>query len=511
MLRSKRFIAITPEQGQLLPTFTSDLVEESHLARAVNEIVDTLDLKKLYCKYSTEGGITYHPKPLLKVLFYAYAEGVRSSRRISKACKENVVYFYLSGNYKPDHRTISDFRKNNIDLLKIFFKQIVQICYHLKMVSIGRISIDGTKVKAVASNDNVICRDKLEKELKKIESEINQMFNEAEAIDKKEDEAFGTGSTGDELPAKLQKSRHRKEKIKKLIAKLDEYGVDKLNQVEPEARFMKNHGRRDMCFNAQAATENQIVIACNLNNDQNDLDQASEIINELEELASELLNKNESPLDGVKTALDAGYDSGKTLQRLGKAKVDGYVAHHLVHARAKEKSGKIAPQPFAKDKFKYNADENCYKCPAGEKLFPIKKKTEKKKTYTRHDIIYKTNACLNCALQSKCTTSKTGCRQVSRYLEYDPLREKMDKKMSTAEGKAAMKHRFKDIEPTFGQIKQAILRHNPFLLRGTKKAKGEFTLCCTVHNIKKIKNYLLSDKNNYNIKQLAKIKIEMVA
>jgi hypothetical protein len=274
---------------------------------------------------------------------------------------------------------------------------------------------------------------------------------------------------------------------------------------------MKNHGRHDLCYNAQAATENQVVIVCNLNNAPNDLDQAPAIIAELETLARELRNTGEAPLAGVVAGLDAGYDSGKTLQRLEQAQMDGYVAHHLVHIRTKEQQGEIAPRLFAKDKFQYNAAEDCYKCPVGEKLLPVEKRTEKKKSYERHDVIYKTAACLNCVSQRECTNSKSGCRQVSRYLEYDPLRTEMDKKMNTAQGKVIMRQRFKDIEPTFGQLKQAILRHNPFLLRGTKKAKGEFTLCCTAHNIKKIRNYLLSDKNDYDIKYFANIQLMTAA
>ena len=509
MQKSKRFKTCQPEQGELLPTYTSDLVPEDHLARVVNDVVDLLNLECLYSKYSIEGGSTYHPKPLLKILFYTYADGTRSSRRIAKMCRENLVYFYLGGGYKPDHRTVNDFRKNNLDTLKTLFNQIVKICFELKMISIGRISIDGTKVKAQASNNNVICRDKLQEELNRIEVEISQMFDEAEAIDKQEDNDFGAERTGEELPTELQNARQRKEKIKEQIALLDEHDVDKLNPVEPEARFMKTHGRRDLCFNGQIATENQVVLACNLNNATNDLDQVEPIVEDLEEIARDLLGKQEHPLEGVKGITDAGYDSGKTMQYFEKAKIDGYVANHLNHVRAREERGEIAARPFHKDKFKYISDEDCYQCPAGAKLFPVKKKTEKKKSYTRHDVVYKTDACLSCEFQNKCTTSKTGCRQVSRYLEYDSFREAMDRKMKTDAGKAEMRHRFKDVEPTFGQIKEGIFRRNPFLLRGEEKAKGEFTLSCAVHNIKKIKIYLLSDDNNYNFKDIAKIKAQM--
>jgi hypothetical protein len=142
------------------------------------------------------------------------------------------------------------------------------------MVTIGQIAIDGTKVKAVASNDNVITRDELAVGLQKIETQINQIFNEAEAIDNQEDKAFGPACTGEELPPELQQAQQRQPQIQELMAQLDEQGVTKMNPAEPEARFMRQHGRHELGYNAPVATENQVVLTCHLNNDQNDLDQA---------------------------------------------------------------------------------------------------------------------------------------------------------------------------------------------------------------------------------------------
>jgi len=507
MLNRKRFFNSASEQGQLLPTYTSDLVPEDHLARVINEVVDVLDLTPLYQKYSSEGGKTYHPKPMLKILFYAYAEGIRSSRKISKACRENFVFIYLSAGYKPDHRTISDFRKNNINIVKQLFKQIVKLCYQLGMITIGKISIDGTKIKANASNNNVIRKDDLEKELTNIEEQISQMFTEAESVDKQEDITYGVDKTGEELPDDLQKTQARKRKIKELLAELDKQGVDKMNLHEPEARFMKHHGRIELSYNAQAVTENQVIIAYNLNNNEVDKDQLEPLIDELEETASELLEKDEYPLENVKAATDAGYNSGKNLKRLNKAKIDAYIPSELSRVQAKERHGEIPPRRFTKDKFRYHEKGNYYECPTGKKLLPVGKRTVKLETYTRDEVVYKGQACHQCPYQKDCTTSKTGYRQVSRFSDYDRLREQMDQKLKTEIGKAMLKYRLKDIEPTFAQIKQAVFGHSPFLLSGVRKTNGEFGLSCIVHNIKKIRTYLISTNNNTILADIATLKL----
>lgn len=478
------------EQGSLLPVYSSDLVPEDHLARAIGEIVDSLDLSKLYHKYSWEGGASFHPKCMFKILTYAYSQGDRSSRQIQKLCQENFVYMFLGSGIKPNFRTISEFRRKNLDILKDIFKQIVHICYKLGMVTVGKISIDGTKIKANASNGNIVNKDDLEKELKEIEKEISAILAEAESVDNQEDSQFGSDKTGNELPEKLQKTQDRKQEIMSLLKQLEEKEIEKMSLTDANSRFMKSHGRLQLSYNAQCATENQVILSCNLNNQEDDTDQLEPMIIELEEMATELTNKKDYPLENSIVVTDSGYDSGKNLPLLKERKIDGYVSNPQGKVRAKEKRGDIAPRPFSKDKFTYHSEENYYECPAGQRLDFTNKQKNKKATYTQTKLIYKGKACHQCSSQKECTTSKKGYRQITRFEEYDHFREKMDEKIATPTGKAIMINRFVDVEPTFGQLKQAVFRFNPFLLRGNIKVKGEFRLACIVHNLKKIANYL---------------------
>ena len=507
MLNTKRFKKHhSSDQGQLLPTYPSDLVAEDHLARVVSEIVDRLDLTELYQKFSWEGGASFHPKAMVRTLFYAYSQGERSSRRIQKQCQDNFVYLYLSCGVKPDFRTISEFRRKHFDILKNIFKQIVQLCYKLGMITIGKISLDGTKIKANAADRKIIDKDKLAAELAEIERQISQILAEAEATDIQEDAAYGETKTGDELPDQLQQAQQRQQQIKQLLAELEREQANKLSTTDQHARFMKDHGRIRLCYNAQCATENQVILAYDVTNDEDDRAQLIPIVAELEQLATQLTGKDDHPLEDVKVITDAGYESGTNLQHLDKRAIDSYVASQFARVRAKERKGEIPPRLFSKDKFSYHADGDYYQCPAGQKL-PYHRTTKVKgKTATLTARYYKGTNCPSCAFQQQCATSKTRYRQITRYVEYDPYREQIDQKLQTAEGKAMMRHRATDVEPVFGQMKQNIFRRDSFLVRGTQKVKGEFCLGCIAHNINKIASHLRAANNSDNLADIVNMR-----
>jgi transposase len=315
-LNAKRFKSSASEQGELLPTYPSDLVAEDHLARIISDVVESMDLSSLYAKYGWEGGEAFHPKAMLRVMFYGYSQGLRSSRRISQACRENFVFMYLSGGQRPDFRTISLFRQNHLDLLKELFKQIVHICYHLGMISLGQICLDGTKVKANASDKTVAKKDKLQKELARIEEEISQIFSEAATVDSQEDIEFGKDSCEHEIPKELLQKKTRQKEIKELLAFLEEKDLEKISLTDEDSRFMRNHGRIELCYNGQCATENQVILTYDLTDNASDKGELIPMVKELEELSVELFGKEEYPLEDSKVLTDAGYNSGENLSYL---------------------------------------------------------------------------------------------------------------------------------------------------------------------------------------------------
>ena len=150
-------------QLQLLPPDLSDLVSKDHIARLINHSVDKIDLSFIENQYSENGQKAYDPRMLLKVLVYGYVSGTRSSRKLSDRLKEDIVFMWLSGRQEPDFRTISDFRKDKLKDFKKIFEQVLDTCFALGLVRVGKVSIDGTKILASASRNKAIYRKHLAK------------------------------------------------------------------------------------------------------------------------------------------------------------------------------------------------------------------------------------------------------------------------------------------------------------------------------------------------------------
>ena len=192
---------------------------------------------------------------MLKILFYAYASGIFSSRKIAKAVRENVVFIYLAAWQRPNFRTINNFRKNNLKELGDLFVQIVHICQNLKMIKLGHISIDSSRFKANAADRRTYDR-------KRIKREMKRLLDQAEKEDQEEDALFGPDKTGDELPKEIRKRKHRIEKLEEIRKQLDEEGKEKLNSTDPDAVFMKTTAGIKTAYNAQTAVDEKCSSYC---------------------------------------------------------------------------------------------------------------------------------------------------------------------------------------------------------------------------------------------------------
>jgi len=213
-----KFKPYRKDQYYLLPPNLEDYVPEGHMTRLIYEIVEGLDTSQIESKYSELGQNTYHPKILLKLLFYGYATGVRSGRKIAARCESDTAYMYLSEMYRPDFRTINDFRKNNLKEIEGYFVEIIRLCKELGMIKIGEISIDGTKMKANASAMKTLALASYQEWLNNIEQEIKEILKEAEETDQREDSIYGK-NRGDELPEGIRVKEALKTKIKEVLTK----------------------------------------------------------------------------------------------------------------------------------------------------------------------------------------------------------------------------------------------------------------------------------------------------
>lgn len=475
-----KFKSQSSDQMFLLPPTLDDLVPQDALARVVSEVVEELDLTLLYHKYSLDGRPAYHPKMMLKVLFYAYANGIRSSRKIEQRLQQDTHFMYLAGMETPDHRTISDFRKHNIDLLKALFKQIVLLCVELGMVSVGHIAIDGSKIKASASKKQSKDADSLQQEIEKLEQEISAVFTEAEQIDQAEDQQFGKEQRGDELPDEIQDKVKRLQRLKQAKQLLEQRGWNKINLTDNDGCFMQMPAKLEVCYNAQAAvdSDHQVIIANDVVTEANDQRQFVPMYEQAVD------NVNKTP-DEV--SADCGYANHLNYKYMQLHVKDAYVPP-AQKSYKNQSADQTAPNDYTKDKFSYDAENDLYRCPEGHQLSYFYTKAE-------HDIsmrIYRSNDCSNCPAHELCfrQCNKSKQRTLKIY-ETDGYINQIRQKLKTDFGKQKYCKRLATVEPTFGNMKFN-LGFDHFLLRGHNKVRGEFDLMCIAHNLNKIHTYKLA-------------------
>jgi transposase len=237
----KTFRPYQPDQLLLLPPSIQEWLPEGHLARFVSEVVDALDLSAIEDRYVEERGYPpYHPRMMTKLLVYGYCSGTYSSRRIAAKLVDDVAYRYLAAENRPDFRTISDFRKEHGAALAGLFEQVLKLCRKAGLVKLGRVAVDGTKIKANASKHKAMSYERMQSKSQDLAREVREMLERAEQTDREEDERYGPDRSGDELPEELQRRETRLKKIREAMAEL-----------EAEAR---EQAKRD----AEAAQERQV-------------------------------------------------------------------------------------------------------------------------------------------------------------------------------------------------------------------------------------------------------------
>ncbi len=302
----KTFRSYDPDQVLLMPPSLHDWLPEDHLAHFVSELVDeVLDLSPFLASYTEARGFPpYDPRLMLKILIYGYTTGVRSSRKIEARCHEDVAFRFLSGNAAPDFRSIARFRKRHLSALEGLFLQALTLCQEAGMVRMGRVALDGTKVKANASRHKAMSYSRMGETEARLRAEVEAMLGEAERVDAEEDQAHGVDNRGGDLQGELARRESRLAKIRKAKEDLEQHAKDQAegkerarnreagkpedeveqaaqraaesavpppkaqrNFTDPDARIMKTaDGSFHYCYNPQAVVDedNQIIVATDL-------------------------------------------------------------------------------------------------------------------------------------------------------------------------------------------------------------------------------------------------------
>lgn len=489
-------------QSWLFPPCISDFIPEDHICNLVVAVVSCIDVSEIEEKYRDQPGNPAYPRRmLLRLLVQAAIDGVWSSRKIDKLAHENVIYLYLSGNEKPDFRTLCNFRRDNKELIEAVFKETVTVARDLRILKLGHLATDGTKIKANASNDHTLSEDELK--------EIRRIIERGIEIDAEEDKLYGD-KRGDELPPELdtqeklrkkikeleesrggklkraakkiieqhalgdeQKRARVKDKLERAEYELKESGQNVVSLTDPEARFMKNKKERiELSYNPQITADHDsgIIVANDVTQECTDHHQLQPQVEKTEETVGELP-------DDTKLSFDNGYSSGANLRYLEEKGLDGYIPDSK---QAQEHKGKNPKDwPFSKDKFDYDEDKDLFLCPNGE-ILSRKGEYEYngKSVYT----YYGAN-CAECPFRSECAGE--GKKRTITSDGYEAERRRMTAKMRSEAGKAEYKKRSETVEWIFGNIKQN-MKFREFLTRGIEKVRVEHNLACTAHNLKVI-------------------------
>lgn len=481
------YIQSYKEQDWLLPPSIEELIPEDHICFLIEALVDSMDFSSFDLKYAGAGHPAYHPRILLKILLMGVMDRVRSSRRLAKNARENIVYIYLSEKLTPDFRTISDFRKDNPKIVKEAFRYTVELGKQEGLLDLSHLSTDGSKIKANASNSKVLTKEELEFLLRFVDEELEEWAKQ----DIKENDIFGSLRGFDQLPGKSKKAvqkaaKHYASKLRErgdvfkdeIKGKLEQAFEEskksdskKTSTTAPDSRFMRNgKGNLELSYNAQITVDNKGYILSNdVCQDPIDTYQLEPQVLQVEE------NVGKLPI-GATWGFDAGYYDGVNLKFLSDKKIDGYIPG----------TDKKMVTPYDRSQFEYDMETDEYICPEKKRLTFRGNHLDRKKKKTVR--IYMGKECVGCKVQSKCTRSKNGIRHINTF-PYELHRNSMREKMKTPEAKEIYALRSRTVEPVFGDIKENKGLRS-FLTRGLERVKVEFNLVCIARNLKKLQGHL---------------------
>ncbi len=286
-----------PEEFKGRKLFTEnvfDLLPDDHDCFIYEDIFSQIDTKAIEEKYSVLGQNAYHPKQNVAIMIYAYSQGIYSSRKIEKKCREDLGFMYISHMNCPNFRVLADFRKKNLAFFSECFKKTVTMAKSLGMVSLGHVAVDGSKFFADTSKHKAASYSHLKANEKKLKREIEELIKKADDIDAAEDKIYHNG-TGYSIPDDLKIKEKRLEKIKKIKKELEDREekenpgkeIDPKKQIsyaDTDARIMKKGKDFAYCYNAQISVDekSQIIVGQHLTQNANDKKELERAIDEIE-------------------------------------------------------------------------------------------------------------------------------------------------------------------------------------------------------------------------------------
>jgi transposase len=464
-------------QGEMWGPSPDLALPAGHLARAIDEIMDKLGLERCNRKHEhTPGEAAYDVRAMVKILIYAYARGITSSREMARQCEENIAFQFLTRGDCPDFRTIALFRRKKRHLLRWVFKKTVALARQMDMARLGLVALDSVKLPANASAGKKMTGAEINEELRRLDEYLGKVA----ASDLKEDGQYGPGQRGDELPAGMQDAQQRKQKLETALEVLKERQASAKREppknvsiVDPEAPWVKKSGKLVRGYSGQVAAdaEHQVIVAVKATVESVDSEQLNSMLQEVEKTTGKAPER---------LVADSGYYTDDAVLEASKSKTDCLVPDSETAAELNNpKRGEKEKAAYRTRRFTYDEANDEFTCPQGKKLpfFRNHNGSRPKKVYRCAD-------CHNCPFRAQCTDHASGYRSLEMRADHEEVR-RIRQKPKTESGKALYKKRKAIIEPIFGRW-----QHNwgvrRLRLRGLAGFSVELHLLAIAHNLTKL-------------------------
>lgn len=503
----RRNVVFKEQQGHqvvLFPSSIGDRIPQGHAVRLVDRVVDELNIDRIISTYKGGGTSSYHPRMLLKVLFYAYLNNIYSCRRIAKALEENIHFMWLSGDSTPDFRTINDFRSRRLkNQVQELFAEVVRLMHRLEYVSLETQYVDGTKIESASGRYTFVWRGSVEKNKAKLEAKIRGVLCDISQAIRQDRNA-----PAERPPEKVDAERLREEirQLNERVAELDKQAqkqVKKLAQehlprlekyedqlqklgernsyskTDEDATFMRmkedhmNNGQLKPAYNVQISTENQLITNFSLHQRPGD---TATLIPHLKQFQAHYQKQS------TEVVADSGYGSEQNYSWLEENQLEAFIKYNYFHQEQKKK---YQHNPFLAQNLYYNEQQDFYVCPMGqhlEKVGQYKRKTEL--GYVSTVSSYAARRCQGCPLRGQCFKGK-GKRIIEVNHRLQRLKAKARERLLSQQGVYHRKQRAIEPEAVFGQVKSNN-HFTRFRLRTLAKAEVDFGLAAVAHNLRKL-------------------------
>ena len=453
-------------QTLLFPERLEDYIGPENPVRFLDAFVGSLPLHVLgfaKAQVAATGRPPYDPAALLKLYLYGYLHRIRSSRLLEAECQRNVEVIWLLGKLVPDHKTIADFRKDNLQPLRAVSRQFTLLCRQLKLFGGELLAVDGSKFGAVNARDQNYNAARLEELIARADARLAEYLEQLDGADAAEPATESLDQT--QLAAKIAALREKQEWHKELLAQLQDGEEKQISVSDPDTRKMPTAHGTIVGYNAQVAVDakHKLIAAEDVTNQVTDYQQLANVA---------IAAKANLEVKAAEVLADAGYYNAAEVDRCAEQGLTAYIPKA-------DTSANTARGLYGKSRFKYDATKDVYVCPAGGEL------THRFNTYElgRELRYYRASGCKGCALKPQCTRNKAN-RTITREAN-EGLMEAMAARMAAQPEKFKLRKTL--AEHPFGTIKRWF-GYTHFLMKGLEKVRTEWSLTTLAYNLKRVLN-----------------------